>query len=144
MTSLTAPPFPLYSSWYTRSLFRSSIVLFLIFWECWRSLSLTSSVLHFLFPLEVFLLGYEQLLGSWIPYSNSMESTLFQLCSGFASGFLIHPVEENAPTLGKFEIESTGILLWKGHGHDQCTMVVILHVHGFGQLEVVELIFGQL
>ena len=32
-----------------------------------------------------------------------------------------------------------------GHGHDQWTMAVTLHdVHGFGQVEVIELTFGRL
>ena len=61
--------------------------------------------------LGLFFGGYEQLLGTWTPFSNSMESTLFQPSSGFASGFLIHPLEQNAPTFGTFKEQSPWILL---------------------------------
>ena len=121
IVAVTAPPFFLFSCWYTRSLchffgcfiFHFLRILTFPFSKFFRpSLSLFFSFPNLgLLPLEVFLLGYEQLLGSWIPFTNSMESTLFQPCSGFASGFLIHPLEEIAPAFGTFEVWSPWILL---------------------------------
>ena len=53
-------------------------------------------------PLEVSLLRFETFPGSWIPFSNSVESTLFHPSFGFASGFFVHPLEEIARTLRAF------------------------------------------
>ena len=59
-------------------------------------------------PPEVSLLRYEQLLRFWIPF---LDSAPFQPSFGFASGLLIHLLEEIAPTFGTFEVQSPWILL---------------------------------
>ena len=46
-------------------------------------------------PLELSLLGYEELLGLWIPF---LDSASFHINFGFALGFL----EKIIPTFGTF------------------------------------------
>ena len=96
--AVTAPPFFLFSCWYTRSLchffgcfiFHFLRILTFPFSKFFRpSLSLFFSFPNLgLLPLEVFLLGYEQLLGSrsgypsWAPWNPPSSSHVLVLPPG--------------------------------------------------------------
>jgi len=74
--------------------FKSSISHFLCILT-FSLLSVSILSLSFFFSFSNFglrPLGYEQLLGSWIPF---LDSTPFHPSFGFASWFLIHPLEKN-------------------------------------------------
>ena len=128
MISVTAPPLFFFSCWYTCSLFRSSVVPFLICFEYWRFLCLNSSVFLFLFSSLSRILAFF-LSNSFAGVSKALGilDTLLEFHGiyplpamlWFFLGVLDSPIGKKlAPTFGTFKLESPWILLWLGHGHD--------------------------